>query len=368
MFNKIKIYSKNFDWILFSAVILLSTLGLVELYSIALGQEAINLLNFKKQIVFVLIGTILLFIFSFLDYHSLKNSSYYFYILGILLLVVVLIFGQSIRGTKGWFYIFGLGIQPVEFVQIALILFLSKFFSSTSTKYKSLKQLILSGFFILVPIILVLMQPDFGTALLTSSVWFIMLFIVGFNKKYFLIIATIILIVAASAWPLWLKDYQKERIITFINPSVDSLDKGYNATQAMIAVGSGGLTGKGLGFGSQSQLKFLPEAQNDFIFAVISEELGFLGASLTIFLFFVIFFRCIVNIKKVKDDFGIFFILLTMGLIFIAMFINIGMNIGIVPIVGISLPFVSYGGSALLSAYIMVGIMQSIIIRSKINY
>lgn len=368
MFNKIKIYLKNFDWILFSAVALLSIFGLAEIYSIALGQETVSLLNFQKQILFIALGIILLFLFAFTDYHLLRNSSYYIYILGILLLIIVLIFGQSIRGTKGWLYIFGLGIQPVEFVQIALTLFLARFFSSLSLRSRPLKQLILSGFFVAIPVFLVFAQPDFGSALLLSSVWFIVILLAGFDKKYFIAILTIVIIVSASAWPLWLKDYQKHRILTFINPGIDSLDKGYNATQAAIAVGSGGLFGRGLGFGSQSQLKFLPEAQNDFIFAVISEELGFVGAVLVIFLFCVVFFRCLQGAKKTKDDFGAFFILMSMGLIFIGMFINIGMNIGIVPIVGISLPFVSYGGSSMLSAYILIGIIQSIIIRSKINY
>jgi len=368
MFSKIKIYLKNFDWILFSAVILLSALGLAEIYSIALGQGTLDLLNFQKQIGFIFLGVVLLFLFSFLDYHFLRNSSYYIYIIGILVLISVLIFGQSIRGTKGWFYIFGLGIQPVEFIKIILILFLARFFSSVALRSRPIKQLILSGFFSFILIFLVLLQPDFGSALLLSSIWLVTILLVGFDKKYFIVIAVLLLIIMAGAWSFGFKDYQKQRIITFINPSFDSLDKGYNATQATIAVGSGGLVGRGLGFGSQSQLKFLPEAQNDFIFAVISEELGFVGSVLTIFLFCVIFFKCLLSIKKTKNDFGVFFILIAMGLIFIEMFINIGMNTGIMPIVGISLPFVSYGGSALLSSYILIGIIQSIIIRSKINY
>ncbi len=368
MFNQIKVYLKNFDWILFSAVILLSALGLAEIYSIALGQESLDLLNFQKQIGFISLGVILLFLFAFLDYHFLKNSSYYIYIAGIIILVAVLIFGQAIRGTKGWFYFFGLGIQPVEFIKIILLIFLARFFSSVSMRSRPIKQLLLSGFYSSIFVALVLMQPDFGSALLISVIWFIYILLVGFDKKYFIAIGLTFVLAAALVWSFALKPYQKQRIITFINPSIDSLDQGYNANQAMIAVGSGGLIGRGLGFGSQSQLKFLPEAQNDFIFAVISEELGFVGSGLTLFLFCVIFYRCILSIKKTKNDFGVFFILTAMGLIFVEMFINIGMNTGIMPIVGISLPFVSYGGSAMLSSYIIIGIIESIIIRSKINY
>ena len=156
--------------------------------------------------------------------------------------------------------------------------------------------------------------------------------------------------------------------MTFINPHADSLNRGYNATQAMIAVGSGGMIGRGVGFGSQSQLKFLPEAQTDFIFAVICEELGFLGVGL-IFLFFgIIFYRCLAVTRRINNDFGIFIILGGVGLIFLEMFINISMNIGILPIVGIALPFISYGGSSIITSMIMIGIIENIIIKSKINY
>lgn len=195
-----------------------------------------------------------------------------------------------------------------------------------------------------------------------------MLAIAGFNKKYFIILAIIIIAGGTSLWFFNFQDYQKQRILTFINPQSDSLVRGYNAIQATIAVGSGQLIGRGVGFGSQSQLKFLPEAQNDFILAVICEELGFLGAMLVFLFYSIFFYRCLTAIRKINNDFGIFFILGAVGLIFIEMFINISMNIGILPIVGISLPFLSYGGSSIISTLIMVGIIESIIIKSKINY
>ena len=195
-----------------------------------------------------------------------------------------------------------------------------------------------------------------------------MIIIAGFNKKYFLVIGLILLIILSGLWIFFFKDYQKQRVFTFLDPSFNPLNQGYNVAQAIIAVGAGGITGRGIGFGSQSQLKFLPEAQNDFIFAVIAEELGFLGVCLIISFFTIFFYRCLISLKKINNDFGIFFILGSMGLIFIEMFINIGMNIGILPVIGISLPFVSYGGSAIISVFILVGIIESIIIRSKINY
>lgn len=365
MLDKILFYIKKFDWILFFAVILLACLGLAEIYSISLGQESLSLLNFKKQIIFILVGVFLLFFFAFLDYHFLTNSSNYIYIFGVLLLVSVLIFGSEIRGTKGWFYIAGLGIQPAEFMKIILITFLAKFFSLKTIRSQSLRQLVLSGAFSFVLISLILLQPDFGSALILIAIWLMMLFFAGFNKKYFIIISLILAISFGGAWFFAFKDYQKQRILTFLNPNLDSLSEGYNVAQATIAVGAGRIMGRGLGFGSQSQLRFLPEAQNDFIFAVIAEELGFLGVSLIFFFFAILYYRCLSSIRKINNDFGIFFILGAMGLIFLEMFINIGMNTGLLPVVGISLPFISYGGSSIISKFILIGIVESIIIRSK---
>ncbi len=368
MFNKIILYLKNFDWILFAAILLLVCFGLVELYSIALGQGEIDLLNFKKQVFFVIAGLIMLFVFAFWDYYNLRSYSVYFYLFGAALLLGVLFFGQEIRGTKGWFHLWGFGIQPVEFVKFILILFLARYFSSASLKINPLKHLAITGAGTFIFIVLVLLQPDFGSALILFLLWFSMVVLAGFKKKYFIVIILILSILMAGGWTFLFEPYQKERIITLLNPSHDPLESGYNAAQAIIAVGSGGLAGRGLGFGSQSQLKFLPEAQTDFIFAVIAEELGFLGVVLVMTFFAVFFYRCLANLKNINNDFGVFFILGGASLLFIEMFINIGMNMGILPVIGISLPFLSYGGSAMLSSLILVGAIEGIIIRSKINY
>jgi len=368
MFSRIFLYLKNLDWILFFTVILLLSVGLTEIYSVALGQDDLSLLNFKKQILFIAIGLFLFFFFSIFNYQNLRSLSYYIYGSGVLLLLSVLFFGVSIRGTKGWFYFAGFGVQPVEFIKIILIIFLAKYFSKNIVKLNPLKHLILSGIGTLALGGLVLAQPDFGSALLLFSIWGALIFVTGFRLRHFFIIFLMVLAIFSSGWFVFFEDYQKDRIATFLNPSFDPLNQGYNVTQAIIAVGSGGLVGRGVGFGSQSQLKFLPESQNDFIFAVISEELGFLGVLLVIILFSIFFFRLLFVLKKVNNDFGIYFILGGIALIFIEMFINIGMNIGLLPVVGISLPFISYGGSSIISTLVIVGIMQSIIIRSKINY
>lgn len=368
MRSKIKLYLQAFDWPLLAAVVLLASFGLTEIYSVALGQGGENLLNFYKQLVFVGIGLLALFVFTFIDYRFLKSISRYLYFFAIFLLTAVLLLGSSIRGSRAWFDVAGFGVQPVEIVKILLLIFLSAYFADLATKIKSLSHFITSSFLTALLMFLVLLQPDFGSALMLGSIWLVLVVIVDFPKKYLFSVLSIFLVLSILAWSFFFQEYQKQRILTFLNPGENALAEGYNVSQAIIAVGSGGLYGKGVGFGSQSQLKFLPEAQTDFIFAVIAEELGFLGSSLLLLFFALFFSRCILAIKRLPNDFSIYFILGAMGLIFIQMFINIGMNIGIMPVVGISLPFVSYGGSAIISLFILTGIIENIIIKSKINY
>jgi len=365
---RILAYLKNFDWILFSIISLLISFGLIEIYSIAIGQKSTeSMLNFKKQILFVVIGIILLFIFSFIDYHHLRTLSNYIYFIGILVLIAVLFFGQEVRGTKGWFNFGQFSLQPVEFVKIILILFLSRYFSRFSLKINTLKHFIITGLGAFFLFSLVLAQPDLGSAFILFSIWFVFILVAGLKKKYILGIFLVMFISIWIGWSFYFKDYQKQRILTFLNPQANSLSEGYNVNQAMIAVGAGQLNGSGVGFGSQSQLRFLPESQNDFIFAVIAEEFGFIGVMLVLCLFVIFFYRCLCYVNRINDDFGVFFIISAVCLIFIEMFINIGMNLGIVPVVGISLPFISYGGSAMVANLIILGIVESIIIRTKIT-
>jgi rod shape determining protein RodA len=366
MGDRFKLYLKNFDWLLFAAVLLLACFGLIEIYSIALGQGSANWLNFDKQAFFIVAGVILVFVFSFIDYRFVKSLYRYLYAFGILILLALLFVGHSLNGTKGWFYIFGFGIQPVEFVKLALIVFLARFFSGAVTRVRPWRYFVLSALSSFVLIALVMKQPDLGSALVLFSIWLFMLIFVGFDKKYFIMIVVSGLILAIVGWFFLFHDYQKQRLIVFFNSDSSSLSQGYNSSQAIIAIGSGGLTGRGVAGGSQSQNKFLPEAQTDFIFSVISEELGFLGVSLVLLFYSILFFRSLWALRRVQDDFAIFFILGTLGLIFVQMFTNIGMNIGILPVVGLPLPFISYGGSSILTFFVLIGIIENIIIKSKI--
>ncbi len=366
--GKIFFRLKNLDWVMFSSALLLACFGLTEIYSIALGQGTTDLLNFKKQIFFVLAGLVVFFVFVLMDYEFLKNSVKYFYALTFIALIVVIFIGSGIRGTRGWFSLGFFNLQPVEFAKIALILALSYFLSSRAVKIRSFKQLIVSFFITIALAVPTFLQPDFGSASLLMMTWVALLIFSGFNKKFFIVISTIVFVVAGSLWLFYFKDYQKERVRTFLNPSANTLSSGYNVNQALIAVGSGGVWGRGVGFGSQSQLKFLPEAHTDFIFAVISEEFGFLGGLMIFLAYATIFYRSLSSIAKISNDFGIFIVLGSMGLIFIEMFINISMNIGIMPVVGIALPFVSYGGSSMLASFALLGIVENIIIKAKTNF
>lgn len=364
--RKILLYLKNMDWLMTSSVLLLIAFGLAEIYSVSLGRGGVDILNFTKQLWFVLFGLGLMFFLALFDYHNLRSFGNWFYVLGVVGLLAVLIFGQEINGTKGWFYIFGFGIQPVEVIKFILVLFLARYFSSYQLKTQPIKHLLLSGLSALVFFVLVMLQPDFGSAMLLFAVWLMIVVLAGMDKKYLLFLGASMLIFFALSWSFYFKDYQKQRILTFANPSFNAMDQGYNVAQAIIAVGSGGLFGRGIGFGSQSQLKFLPESQTDFIFAVISEELGFFGVALVLIFFAVFLARCLLAVRKVNNDFGIYFILGASSLIFIEMFVNIAMNIGVLPVIGIALPFVSYGGSSMISNLMFLGVIQSIVIRSKL--
>ncbi len=363
LLDELKFKARHYDWVLLVAVFLLAMVGLSILYSISLGYDPVDFTNFNKQLLYYGLGTVVMVAASLMNYSGYRVYSRYFYWGAVALLFFVVLFGATLRGTKGWFSLFGFYFQPVELAKIALIFFLAKFFANRYHQFHEWRHIIVSfvGTFILV--ILILMQPDTGSALVLTGIWALLLVISGVRWRYILYILLIGVVLATVLWFGVLADYQKNRILTFINPEIDPLGSGYNVTQAKIAVGSGGWVGKGLGFGSQSQLKFIPESQTDFIFAVIAEELGFVGVALVLSLFGVIFYRLIRGAKQARDDFGMFTLLGIAALLFIHLFVNIGMNIGLLPVTGISLPFLSYGGSFVLITMFLVGVAESVIAR-----
>jgi len=365
--KKYSLFFKKIDWLLVISVCLLMILGIVLIYSVALGtQSELNILNFKKQIAFFVLSLILFFgIAIFLNYRFLVKANMALYILGVIVLLAVLILGRQIRGTTGWFNLGWFSFQPVEFVKIILIIYLSKFLSDKARYLHQFRYLVISSLGVLLLMALVILQPDFGSALILFSLWIILIWLTGIKKSHLVLMVSLLLITCLFSWLFVMQPYQKQRVLVFLDPSLDPLGSGYNVSQAIIAIGSGGIWGKGLTFGSQSQLKFLPESQTDFIFAVLAEELGLLGIILLLGLFSLLFWRLIYWARKLNDNFAVYLIMGTCILFFVQLTVNVGGNLGLLPITGITLPFISYGGSSLVANMILVGIVQSVIVRNS---
>lgn len=354
-------FFRKIDWALTMSVIFLAFFGLAAIYSVALGQGLGEFFNFQKQIIWLVIGLILILFFANFDYHYWRQLGWWGYGLSLILLILVLTpLGSTIRGTQGWFDLGFFSFQPVELMKFFLIIVLADIYGRHARLINQFSYLIFVGLITFFPFVLVMLQPDFGSAMVLFFIWLVSFFLVTKNKWQILLIITLIISIFALSWFFIFQDFQKYRIKTFLDPSLDPMGRGYNVRQSIIAVGAGRFFGRGLGFGSQSQLKFIPESQTDFIFAVIAEELGFIGVIFILGFFFLIFYRLYWIAIRAPDDFGLFFILLFAILIFIHAFINIGMNIGLLPVTGISLPFVSYGGSFLIVLMMAVGLVLNI--------
>ncbi|MFA5076694.1 MAG: rod shape-determining protein RodA [Patescibacteria group bacterium] len=355
---------RKLDWIVFSCIFLLVCFGLVAIYSVTLSTENPDWFNLTKQLIAFGIGLVLFFTLSLVDFRVFKTYARWFYWSGIILLLLVLLVGVTLRGTRGWFNLVGFNFQPIELMKILLIIYLAYYFSKQRRPLNQLKYLIITGLVTILPFILTVLQPDFGSALILVLIWFGLVLAIGLARYQWLSLIVLGVITFLVAWNFVFVDYQKERVLTFLDSRADPLGAGYNVTQSMIAIGSGRLIGRGVGFGSQSQLKFLPAAQTDFIFAVIAEELGLLGIFLVLGLFFLIFYRLFRLIQRARDDFGLFLVLGVMLLLFIEMFLNIAVNLGLAPVTGITLPLVSYGGSSLIFTLAALGLVQSVKIRN----
>jgi len=360
-------FFKKLDITLLAVVLILILLGLIIIFSTSYNSTGTDFLNFKKQVIFSVIGFVLMMFVSFFDYRALKNWTGIFYVLVCFVLVAILFLGTLIRGSMSWFDLGFFNVQPSEFVKIIMIIILAKYLSEAKNYLNDFRKIIISGIYVSLPTVLIILQPDFGSALVMLFIWISMVFITGTKIRYAVMIFILGIISLVAGWFYVFEDYQKDRIATFVNPQSDLLGAGYNVNQSIIAVGSGNIWGKGLGYGSQSQLNFLPEKHTDFIFAVIAEEMGFIGAFFMLGLFAIVFYRFFKIALETQDNFGK---LLVLGVAFTLIFhisINIGMNVGIMPVTGIPLPFISYGGSSLISFLIMIGIAQSVYMR-RIGY
>lgn len=355
---------KYFDLPLLLAVALLSISGLAILYSTSLATADTGI--FWRQAAFFLVGFLGFLFLSFFDYHTLAKTNRIIYLICLALLVYLLFFGADIRGGRRWLSLGFVNIQLAEFVKISVILGLARMLHLRRGQINKWTNIAWSFLYVFIPALLIMKEPDLGSALVILTIWAGVLMISPINKKY--LAALLIIAIAASglSWKFLLKDFQKDRIKVFLNPAMDPKGRGYNVRQAMIAVGSGEVFGRGLGKGLQSQHKFLPERQTDFIFASSSEEVGFLGSTALICLYFFLLIRLLKVIKAAKDDVGMY---ITGGAFFLLLFhilINVGMNIGLLPVTGIPLPFASAGGSSLVATLWLLGMVQNVSIQSKI--
>ncbi|MBU1102711.1 rod shape-determining protein RodA [Patescibacteria group bacterium] len=357
---------KKLDWILIAAAMAMCAIGSLTLFGIDAGGQAGSFFN--KQILFVAIGAAVMFGLSFFDYRIFKNYTFIpviLYVILLILLVLVLILGKEIRGSVGWFRLGEINFEPVELAKIIIILVLAKYFSGRHVEVYRVRHIIASLVYVGLPLGLVLLQPDLGSSLILIAIWLGIVILSGIKPRHLMVVLLSGIIISSLAWAFALKPYQQERILSFLNPSKDPLGHSYNLIQSKIAIGSGGLWGKGLGHGSQSQLNFLPEKHTDFIFAVLAEEWGFLGILFLFAVYLLFFWRLIKLIFICRNNFFRLFVAGFALMLFAQIFINVGMNLGLVPITGISLPFISYGGSNLLINFIALGIVQSIAVRTK---
>lgn len=342
---------------------LLLLLGLAILYSSSLANIDKSL--FYRQAIFSFVGLLVFLALTNYNYQNLSKRNRYFYLFIVVVLFFVLIFGRSIRGSSRWIDFGFFRFQPAEFAKLTLIATLSRWLFLARGQINSWKNIFITGIITLIPAILIFLEPDLGSTIILIVIWLGLLLASPISKKKLLIILLCGVIVSGLAWKFVLRDFQKQRVEIFLNPSLDPQGKGYNVRQATIAVGSGSIFGRGLGQGLQSQLKFLPERQTDFIFATTAEEVGFLGSMGIMFVYAFILWRIKKISENAKDDLAMYICAGVWIMLFGQIVINIGMNIGLLPVTGIPLPLFSYGGSSLLVVLASLGIVQNIAMQNK---
>lgn len=315
---------------------------------------------FEHQLVWVGVSITLFFALALLDYRFLRRTSVLvaIYLFVSLLLLALFVLGETVKGAQSWFHLGVLAFQPSDPAKLVLILVLAKYFSRRHVEIANLRHIIVSGIYAGVLTGLVLVQPDFGSAVIIAFIWFGMVLVSGISKKHLAVVFLLSLTLGSILWFSVFEPYQKQRILTFLYPLQDIHGAGYNAFQSMVAVGSGGLWGKGVGYGTQSKLQFLPEYETDFIFAAFAEEWGFMGVLLLLLCFGVLFWRIIRHARR-GDNFESLF---AMGVVVYFsghIIIHIGMNMGLLPVTGVTLPLLSYGGSHLITESAALGILMS---------
>lgn len=372
---------RSIDWILFLVLIPILGAGLITMYSFApatpcgqvsavegaalIGVEADCGITagghfFSKQLIWIAFSFLLFFAGSFIDWRFLRRSDVLFglFVIGAAMLLLLFAAGKAVKGAQSWFDFGFFSLQPVEPIKLVLILILAKYFSRRHIEIRHIRHILVSGAYALILFLLVLLQPDFGGAIVIFLIWLGMVLLSGISKKHFLAVVLIGALSGLFLWTYVFKDYQKQRLITFIHPLTDIRGSGYNAYQSMIAVGSGRLWGKGVGYGTQSRLQFLPEYETDFIFAAYAEEWGFVGVVILFCLYGLLIWRILLSAMLGQSNFEILYGLGLSVFIMGQFAIHVGMNLGLLPVTGITLPFMSYGGTHMATLFLGLGILM----------
>lgn len=357
---------ENFDWSIIWVLFAIISVGLLSIYSALYPQIQAHPTNnlFLRQIVWLVIGFIVLCCSLFIDYQRLRLASPWLYGFVIVLLAVVLVAGKEVNGSKRWLEIAGFQFQPSEFMKVVIVIQLASYFSSQEvSSFPNFKKLILPMCFILVPVLLTLAEPDLGTAISIMAISATIVLFVGVRWKYLAVLCLGILPMILPVWEHVLKPYQKRRILILLSPEIDPLGAGYHIRQSKIAIGSGMLWGKGFLQGTQNKLHFLPEKHTDFIFSVWAEEWGFVGCAVLLVLFSLLIFLTLRVARRSRDRYGSLIVVGMSALVLWQAIINIGMVVGVLPVVGITLPFVSYGGSSLITLCLAIGMIENVSMR-----
>ncbi len=355
---------RNIDWILIALLVLNSILGVAFIYS---SSHYLPGDYYVRQIGWIVISFIILFLFLSIDYKTVVIYSPYLYVVSIVVMGGMLLFGKLGAGVRSWIKFGFFQFQPSEVSKIVIILVLAFVFSEFKAGHLSRGKGVLSGAIVSLPVLLVALQPDLGTALSYVPIFLASLVLVGLRKKTLIILLVFTLLLGFIGWNFGLRDYQKERLKTLVFPGQDPLGSGYHIHQSRIAIGSGGLLGKGYKEGTQSQLRFLPARHTDFIFSVIGEEFGFIGVVIVMSFYFFLLLRLFQSIGESRDRTGVYIIFMVAIMIAVQFFINVMMVIGLFPITGIPLPLLSYGGSSLLTNYLGVSLVLNIKMRRFVN-
>jgi len=356
--------TRDYDWWLLAIVAGICTLGVIEIYSATHGSALVGM--HTRQIRWIIIGTVLMFIFSRLDYHVILDQAPILYIVGILALTAVLLFGHRRFGAQRWIPFLGEFFQVSELVKLIIIIVLARFFAEVRTDELSLQDLIKAGLLVGVPLVLILKQPDLGTALVLMPMLIVGAFLAGLQWKHAVAIDLIGLLMLPVGWH-FLKPYQKERVTSFLHPEEDAKGSGYQVLQSKIAVGSGGFWGKGFGNGTQNQLGYIPVRYSDFIMSAWAEEQGFKGVLLALGLYMALLLRLVQNAQRAKDRAGMFLVMGVTAALGFHVLVNVAMVIGAMPVTGIPLPLMSYGGSATLFVFLAIGLVMNVRLRRFVN-